>query len=745
MVTPTHAPVHLYAGGVSAVFACDERGLPGVVYWGSGLDPARPGLVDEIAATARPAVLKSAFDAPRSVSIAPTEFQGWLGTPALACHRGGVAASSLVLAGVDLGSFDRKSLGLESSGRAAGAGSPVSGMWATFTLRDTALDLRLVYEYRLGPDGVLSARAEVSNLAVEGAVALDVAALRVLLPVPARASEMLDFTGRWSGERRPQRSALTDGARIRATRRGRPGHDAPHLTLLGTPGFGFERGEVWAAHIAWSGNQEALVERLPEGAGALSTLLGGGELLEPGEIRLVPGASYAGPTLLFAYSAEGIDGIARRYHQHVRALPAHPASLRPLVLNTWEAVYFDHDLDRLTELAEQAAEIGVERFVLDDGWFLGRRDDTTGLGDWFVDTGVWPRGLTEISARVHALGMQFGLWFEPEMVNLDSDLARAHPQWLLSGTGAAELSWRNQFVLNVANSEAWQYLYTCIDDVVSRYGVDFIKWDHNRDLQGAIDRSTGAFGVHEQTLAVYRLMDALRAKHPSLEIESCASGGGRVDLGVLAHAQRVWASDTNDPVERQMVQLWTGLLLPPELVGAHVGPAQAHTTQRVTSLSFRLATALFGHAGIEWDITGCSADERAALVAWAALYKELRPLLHAGVSVHADDIDEGASLSGVVSEDRGHAIFFWVRTQTSGTAHTPRVRIPGLRAEAVYEVRVRDEIGAASRHEVADPSWFPASGQRVTLSGEVLTTAGVPLPLLDPGNALLLEFTAVTA
>jgi alpha-galactosidase len=204
----------------------------------------------------------------------------------------------------------------------------------------------------------------------------------------------------------------------------------------------------------------------------------------------------------------------------------------------------------------------------------------------------------------------------------------------------------------------------------------------------------------------------------------------------------VWPSDTNDPIERQDIQRWTGVLLPPELVGSHVGPEESHTTHRVTSLSFRLVTALFGHAGIEWDLTRLGLDERTALTAWARLYRELRPLIHSGTTVRADDVDSGAMLHGIVSADRTHAVFAWVRTETSATGHSSRVVIPGLDPRGEYSVRVRDEVGAASRHEVADPAWMSQPPR--SWSGEFLGRIGLPLPVLNPAQAMLIELTAKT-
>ena len=733
-------PLHLRGGGVSVVFHATGEALPAAVYWGAEL-PDDASVIADVARTASPAVQNSSLDAPRSVSIAPTQGEGWSGTPGIAWHTGAAAGHRLTL-----------------------VSTASSSDSATFTLAEPGGALVATYAFSVSASGVVVAQATVENAptpdatpgatrgATRGATpgrgssraaVVDLTALRLVLPVPSRARELLDFTGRWSGERREQRRAVADGTWLRATHRGRPGHDAPFLTAVGTDGFGFGRGEVWATHTGWSGSQEHLVERLPEGAGSLSALIGGGELLEPGELRLSPGDRFASPVVSFSYAADGLDAVSARFHRELRSGDAYPSGPRPLVLNTWEAVYFDHDFDTLVALAERAAAIGVERFVLDDGWFRGRRDDTAGLGDWFVDEAVWPGGLGRLSDRVHELGMQFGLWFEPEMVNLDSDLARAHPDWILGDPAGDALTWRHQHVLNLTRGDAWEYVRSRIDDVVTASGVDFIKWDHNRDLHAATDRASGASVVHGQTLAVYRLMDALRAAHPHLEIESCASGGARIDLGIMQHAQRVWASDTNDPVERQLIQRGTGMLLPPELIGAHVGPEEAHTTSRSTALSFRLATALFGHAGIEWNLNACSDDELRALHRWAGLYRELRPLLHAGVTVHGDDLEEGTLLSGVVAHDRGHAVFSWARIATGGSSSTARVRLPGLDADARYEVRIRDEAGAAHLRLVEPPSWLPASGRSATLSGRVLTGLGVPLPLLDPGNALILELQRV--
>ena len=345
--------------------------------------------------------------------------------------------------------------------------------------------------------------------------------------------ELLDLSGRWGRERSPQRRGFTVGVHLREGRRGRTGADAATVLHAGTPGFGFAQGEVWGVHTGWSGNHTHYAERLATG----EQVVGGGELLLPGEVVLTEGESYTSPWVYGSYGT-GLDAVARRFHRYLRSRPQHPATPRPVTLNTWEAVYFDHRLEPLVELAEKAAAIGVERFVLDDGWFGSRRDDHAGLGDWWVSPEVWPQGLHPLVDRVTQLGMQFGLWVEPDMVNLDSDIARAHPEWVMATGGRTPVPSRHQQVLNLGIPECYAHIRDALFAILAEYDIAYLKWDHNRDLVDAGSHPDGRPGVHAQTLAVYRLLDELRAAHPRLGIESCSSGGGRVDLGILQRTDR---------------------------------------------------------------------------------------------------------------------------------------------------------------------------------------------------------------
>jgi alpha-galactosidase len=522
----------------------------------------------------------------------------------------------------------------------------------------------------------------------------------------------------------------------------------------GEPGFGFRRGEVWGVHVAWSGDHRHYVERLSTGA----QVVGGGELLLPGEVRLGAGESYSSPWVYAAYG-DGLDAQASRFHRYLRARDTHPARPRPVTLNVWEAVYFDHDLARLTDLAERAAALGVERYVLDDGWFRHRRNDRAGLGDWYVDETVWPDGLSPLIDRVTGLGMEFGLWFEPEMVNEDSDLFRAHPEWAMQTGGRLPVRARSQQVLNLGIPEAFDYVLERMTAILDEYDIAYIKWDHNRDLVDAGSRPTGRAGVHEQTLAAYRLMAALKERFEGLEIESCASGGGRVDLGVLEHTDRVWVSDCIDPLDRQEMVRWTSQLLPPELLGAHVASGASHTTGRSHPLSFRAGTAVFGHFGIEWDLARATEAELADLGAWIGLYTSQRALLATGDVVRADPFDEGVDVHGVVAPDRSSALFFVAFVGRSVVAPPGRFTLPGLDPEVRYRVSpvrigVEDPglrwpawaAPGASDGDVAGAGGGAGAGAGagagVVLPGRALASAGLQTPASFPERILLLRVTA---
>ncbi|CAN7205249.1 alpha-galactosidase [Terrabacter sp. LjRoot27] len=721
--------VHLESAGTALVLEPRPggSGLPEVVHWGPALEGGASTYAALPALTVAP-VGHSALDVPWPLTVLPGEADGWSGTPGWAGHRAGSAGAV----------------------RWTDVTSEVAD-GAVVTRASSADGIRLELRHALDEHGVLRVDASVTNTGADAAP-LDVSALRAILPLPVRADEVLDLTGRWCRERSPQRSRLDHGTHLRASRRGRTGHDATLLMMAGTAGFGWRDGEVWAVHTAWSGNHEHLVEALPEGAGRHHAVIGGGELLAPGEVRLAPGESYAAPTVVFVHSTEGLDGLSRRLHRSLRARAGHPSRPRPVVLNTWEAVYFETDLEHLKALADTASRIGVERFVLDDGWFGGRRHDRAGLGDWVVSTDVWPQGMGPLVDHVKGLGLEFGLWFEPEMVNEDSDLVREHPEWVLRPAAGSPREWRWQQLLDLTVDAAREQLLERISGLVDDIGIDYIKWDHNRDLLEAVHTVDGPTGhlvdapaVHAHTLAFYRLLDDLRARHPQLEIESCSSGGARVDLAVLDRTDRIWTSDCNDALERANIQRWTSLLVPAELMGTHIGPATAHTTHRTLDLGFRMLMALQGHPGLEWDITECSDEELEALTGWTALARELRPLLHTGDLVRSESPDGTVLVTGTVDADRSRAAYTVARLVTGRDAATGALPLPGLDPNRSYAVRVRPEAGLPAVVQNTPPGWWgPALAEDgVVVPGSVLTTVGLPVPIMGPAQGYLLDVRAV--
>jgi alpha-galactosidase len=709
--------IALTAAGVTVLIDATDGDLPALAYWGRelpGLDAAQAA---DLVAAAVPVAGSNDPDIRPRVALLPGHDTGWTGRPGLRGSHSGTGWSP---------SFRVSAVTVD--------GEPVTGFLAAGAARvevvagDDAGRLELTLVIELLPTGLLRARAAVRNLADEDYGLED---LVLAFPVPDEADELLDFTGRHNLERVPRRRPFPAGLHLRENRKGRTGADSAYLLHAGTTGFGFETGRIWAVHTAWSGNHTHYAEQVHSG----ERLLGGGELLLPGEIRLATGRAYESPWLYGAYG-DGLDEIARRFHRHLRARRPQVSTRRPVTLNVWEAVYFDHDTDRLTDLAERAAAAGVERYVLDDGWFGSRRDDTSGLGDWVVSPEVWPGGLHPLVDRVKALGMQFGLWFEPEMVNPDSEVARAHPEWIMSARAAWPIEARTQQVLNLGIPAAYEHVRSQIMAVLDEYDIGYLKWDHNRDLVEAGDRTDGGRpGVHAQTLAFYRLLDELRAAHPGLEIESCSSGGARVDLAVLERTDRVWVSDNIDPHDRQRTMRWTTQLVPPEYLGSHIASGRSHVTGRRHDLSFRAATAVFGHLGVEWDLAEATPAEAAELAEWIGFFRRERDLLLGGDVVRMDGYDDRILVHGVLAPDRSRALFAMAVTDSILPDPAVRLRLRGLDPDAAY--RIRPVIVGQEPSGLIAPRWWGPDRTGRVLSGAALARAGVACPRIHPDQAVL--------
>jgi alpha-galactosidase len=686
-------------GGAETLLLQTRAGPPRLVYWGERL----PETLDEaaLAILAERSLPHGMLDGGEVLDLFPEAGRGFTGHPAFECHR-------------DDGGFVTQLTLVEVAQISDGV---------TIRLADGAAGVEAILTVEMDAEtGVVAFSSRIANMGA-APLHLDWVAAAAL---PALHDEALVFDGRWSREFHTVRQRVATGLLVKENRTGRTSHHSPPFMAIGEPGFGEHNGETLGIHFAWSGDHRLLVERLRDGRLQVQA----GELFWPGEMTLAPGETYETPRLYAARSTAGLNGLSARFHPFVRRrilgdrLTAKP---RPVNFNTWEAVYFRHDLEELKALADAAAAVGAERYVLDDGWFKGRPNDTKGLGDWTADPVKYPDGLGPLIDHVRALGLEFGLWVEPEMANADSDLLRAHPDWILGVEGRVQPLGRGQYVLDLTRPEVSDHLFARIDALLSAHAIGYLKWDMNRDLTHPA--SAGRPASHDQTLAVYALIDRIRAAHPGVEIESCASGGGRADYEILRRTDRIWTSDCNDPIERQQIQRGFSIFFPPEVMGAHVAAAVNHTTGRRTSLDLRALTALFGHFGIEADVRAFSEEELTALRAWIEVYKTHRGLIHHGQIVRQTYADPAAVATMVVDETGALASF--ARLDTATYASPDPLRLVGLDPAGLYRVRLLNPPRPPGSGMKVAPAL--TSGGVVEASGRMIETMGLPLPILRAG------------
>lgn len=705
----------LHGGGSSVVLATTIGEPPTILHWGPGLPDGMIG-ADLKALTGHQGGPGSS-DVFVHASLAMEAGLGLLGPTGVVAHRGGK----------DWGSrFVVKNVSDIDDG-------------VIMTCADATTRIELAYRIQLDPvTGVMRVTAELAN---QGERDLDVAEFATaVLPIPAHMNDLIGFTGRWALEFQRERLNRFAGTYLRESRRGRTSHDGFPGIILCADSTDERQGEAYGLHLGWSGNHRMRVDTLHDGR----VFVGLGALFGAGEIRLAPGARLTAPTIHAAYSSEGLSDLSQRFHAHVRQHVLRPQlreKPRPVHYNTWEAVFFDHDFERLKAFADRAAAIGVERFVLDDGWFGSRRDDTSGLGDWVVSPDVYPDGLKPLIDYVTGLGMEMGIWFEPEMVNPDSDLYRAHPDWVLGLAHVDQVPFRNQLVLDISRLEVSDYLFERIDAILRDHDISYVKWDMNRDISHPGDHQ-GLQRGHAQVEALYALLSRLRTAHPSVEFESCASGGARTDYGILGLTDRIWTSDSNDALDRQEIQHGASFFFPLEVMGAHVGPRRCHITGRTLSMAMRAGTAMIGHMGLELNLLEESEAEMAVLEQAINLHKSHRNLLHTGNLVRLKTTADLIGM-GVVAQDQSQALYSLAIMKSQTQRLLPRVQFQGLDPDADYRLKL-----------VWPPrfkSWSPASsvetldllGEGKVLRGRVLTDLGIGLPLTAPEQVLIFHVHAV--
>ncbi|GAA5707833.1 alpha-galactosidase [Streptomyces avermitilis] len=504
--------------------------------------------------------------------------------------------------------------------------------------------------------------------------------------------------GRWAAESRLVRSDLTYGEKIIGSRRGHTGHQ--HLPWVALDCEATEEsGEVYGCALGWSGSWRISVAQLSD---ARVQITGGAGYDDSGLLRLGPGESFTTPVFAGLWSDGGFGGASRAWHAYQRAYVIPDADQdRPVLFNSWEATTFDISEEQQGALARRAAAMGVELFVVDDGWFGARTGDRAGLGDWTPNPDRFPAGLKPLADYVHALGMQFGIWVEPEMVNPDSELYRAHPDWVQFQPGRTRTEFRNQLVLNLAREDVQQCLWEQLDGLLSSAPVDYVKWDFNRCFTDA-----GWPGeAYPQRLwvdhvrALYRLLDRLRAAHPGVAFESCSGGGGRIDLGIMARTDQVWTSDNTDPLDRLAIQHGFSQIHPARVMAAWVTDSpNTQLNGRVSTLRLRFVSAMAGVLGVGGDLAEWSERELVEARDWVSLYKEIRPVVQRGDLYRLRPPTGGLSAVQYVHGDEA-VVLAWLQAQHYGEPVAP-LRLRGLDPAATYECRETGEVhrGAVLLH-----------------------------------------------
>ncbi len=557
------------------------------------------------------------------------------------------------------------------------------------TLEDARAGLRLVLIYTVFPDvDVITRRVVLTNT---GTVAAEIGALASLqLDIADRGFTVRTLDGGWIHEGHAHDRPVSSGAFVTGSTTGASSnrHNPGFLLLAG--GSGEDHGEVFAVNLVYSGNHRASVER--DAHGSVRVMTG----IQPQAFRwpLAPGESFETPEAVLAYSDAGVNGVSDRMHRFVRAhiTPrAFREVARPVVYNSWEAAFFSIDEKRLFRLAAQAAKLGAEMFVIDDGWFAGRGADDAALGDYTVDAAKFPSGMRAFVDRVAGLGMQTGIWVEPEMVSENSELYRAHPDWAMRVPGKDRREGRHQQVLDLCNPDVRDYLVAQVGALLDDNGFSYVKWDMNRHIADAYSPHVPHQGMvaHRYMLGLYDVLERIFGARPHILLEMCSSGGNRFDLGMLRYAAMIWTSDDTDPIERLEIQQGMSQLYPLSTISAHVSAAPHQQTLRDTPLSTRFNVAAFGCLGYEYDLDLLTPEEKREITEQIAFYKEHRTLLQFGRFRRSDRL--GADRFQWQVSDGDDAIVGRYQRHVRAAPERETLRITGLRSEAAYVVSAKPQ------------------------------------------------------
>ena len=504
------------------------------------------------------------------------------------------------------------------------------------------------------------------------------------------AWEMVQLNGAWSRERHVTTMPLRPGIQSVYSMRGHSSAQFNPFLALKRKECTETQGECMGFTLLYSGSFLAGVE--VDNYHVSRVQIG----IHPDcfEWTLQQGESFETPEAVYVYSEDGLNGMSQAFHtlfnRHL-VRGKYRMKERPILINNWEATYFDFDEEKIVRIAETAAQAGIELFVLDDGWFGNRNDDHRGLGDWYVNLQKLPHGISGLSQRIHSLGMQFGLWIEPEMVNRDSNLYRTHPEWVMVDPDYVPCHGRNQYVLDFSRKEVVDYIFRCLDQVLDGADVNYIKWDMNRTMSEVYSRSHSSLQqgrvMHEYILGVYDLYERLIQKYPDILFESCASGGGRFDAGMLYYAPQAWTSDNSDAVERLKIQYGTSYVYPPSCMGAHVSAVPNHQVFRNTPLNTRANTAFYGAFGYELDLSKLTEGELEQVRQQVTFMKKYRSVFQYGTFYRlSSPFESNETVWMSVSQDQKTAIVGYYRVLNEVNVGYRRIRLKGLNPDEQYRI-----------------------------------------------------------
>lgn len=527
--------------------------------------------------------------------------------------------------------------------------------------------------------------------------------------------DLIHFHGRHCMERQKEREKLTHDIRVLGSKRGMSSHHQNPFTILCDRGATEDYGDCYGFMLMYSGNHKTEVEM--DQAGSVRLVMGLGD--ENFNWKLNPKETFYAPEAILTYSNQGLNGLSHNFHRIIRENVCQKKYLeerRPVLVNNWEATYFNFDTDKILALGKQAKELGIEMLVLDDGWFGKRLDDNAGLGDWFVNEEKLPGGLKKIADELNGMGLKFGLWFEPEMVNEDSDLYRNHPDWALRDPERNPMMSRNQLVLDMSRQEVVDYLFDSISKILDSANISYVKWDFNRSIanvySAALENDRQGEVGHRFILGTYQLLERLTKAYPDVMIEGCAGGGGRFDAGILYYCPQIWCSDDTDAIERLEIQEGTSYGYPVSSMGSHVSATPNHQTGRHTLLNTRGIVAMSGTFGYELDLNKLTEEEKSEIKEQIREFKKYYWLIQDGdyYRLGLENDHNYFKAWGFVSKNQKEALLNIVIKKVQANPKFIYVKAKGLKEEAIYQLEGTDKKFSGAALMNGGYTWNPPLG-----------------------------------